>query len=130
MSQSTILPFAEWLAGRCAFLHDLEAEAERVLHETKDTGAYKELMRQKALFLQSLPEEAEACAFTLPAAVAEHAMRRLNGFSDNASRALSIGSVFYMYALLYPDDHIKGQPNDFDLLVSEIRSLAASEVTA
>ncbi len=53
--------------------------------------------------------------------IAELAMQRLERFAENASRALSIGSVFYMYALLYPDNHIKGEPNDLDLLAEAIQ---------
>ncbi len=48
-------------------------------------------------------------------------MQRLERFAQNASQALAIGSVFYMYALLYPDNHVKGEPNDLELLAEEIQ---------
>jgi hypothetical protein len=124
MPHNAVGSFAAWLEERCGFLHTLEAEAERALQECKDTDTYRALMRRKALLLQTLPAEAENMAASLPDDVAEFAMRRLEGFAGNASRALGIGSVFYMYALLYPDDHIKGEPNDLDLLAAEIRELA------
>ncbi len=118
--QHNIRSFANWLKERCEFLHNLEAEAERILQKDKDTDKYKSLMCQKAMFLQALPEEAEKTAALLPDDVAEFAMQRLERFAANASRALEIGSVFYMYALLYPDNHAKGEPNDLDLLAIEI----------
>ena len=127
MPATSIRAFAEWLTERCEFLHNLETEAERVLQEDKDTDKYKALMCQKAMFLQALPEEAEARANALPDEAAETAMQRLERFAGNASRALSIGSVFYMYALLYPDNHKKGEPNDLDLLAADMRDLAARE---
>lgn len=127
MPHNAVGSFAKWLTERCEFLHNLETEAERVLQENKDTDKYRALMCQKAMFLQALPEEAEARADSLPEDVADLAMQRLERFGANASRALSIGSVFYMYALLYPDDHVKGEPNDLDLLAMEIRDLAGRD---
>ena len=124
MSPNTILPFADWLAEQCEFLRNIETEAERVLHQKKYSGKYTVLMRQKALFLHGLHSNAQSLAATLPAVAADIAMPRLEQFSLNAARALKIGSIFYMYALLYPDDHIKGQPNNLELLADEIRTLA------
>lgn len=127
MPDMTIFSFADWLTERCEFLRNLEAEAERVLQEDKDTDKYKALMCQKAMFLAALPEEAESRASQLPGETAGAVMGRLGRFAHNASRALSIGSVFYMYALLYPDDHVKGEPNDLERLAAEIRNMAGAE---
>ena len=124
MPATSIGPFAEWLTERCEFLRNLEAEAERVLYEDKDTDKYRALMCQKAMFLQALPEEAEKHASSLPESVADTTLRRLEHFAGNASQALHIGSVFYMYALLYPDNHKKGDPNDLELLAADMRALA------
>lgn len=124
MPHNAVALFASWLTERCEFLHNLETEAERVLQEDKNTDKYRALMCQKAMFLQALPEEAESRAAPLPDEVAELAVQRLERFAANASRALGIGSVFYMYALLYPDNHVKGEPNDLDLLAMEIQDIA------
>ncbi len=125
MRKEDIAAFSLWLTERCEFLHNLEREAERVLQQEKDTEKYKALMCQKAMFLQALPEEAEDRADLLPDDTADMVMERLEYFSGNASRALRVGSVFFMYALLYPDDHKKGDPNDLDKLAAEVRTLAA-----
>ena len=124
MPDTAIHTFALWLSERCEFLHSLEAEAGRVLQEDKDTVKYKALMCQKAMFLQALPEEARPLASTLAPEAAESAMERLERFSQNASRALGLDSVFYMYALLYPENHQPGQPNDLDRLADEMLAMA------
>jgi len=124
MSTAAIHAFAAWLLERCEFLRNLEKEAERVLQGDKNTDKYRALMCQKAMFLQALPEEAEKYLEALPENVADTVGGRLDRFSANASRALELGSVFYMYALLYPDDHQKGQPNDLDKLAAEVAAMS------
>lgn len=124
MPDTAILSFALWLSERCEFLRNLEEEAARVLQQDKNTDKYKALMCQKAMFLQALPAEAGKLVTALPEAVANEAFERLEQFSANASRALGLDSVFYMSALLYPDNHKKGEPNNLDRLAAEIRALA------
>lgn len=124
MSDTAIHTFALWLSERCEFLHSLETEAGRVLQEDKDTAKYKALMCQKAMFLQALPEEARPLVSTLTPEVAQSVIERLERFSQNASRALGLDSVFYMYALLYPDNHQKGEPNDLDRLANEMLAMS------
>lgn len=124
MPHAAIREFALWLQERCEFLRNLEAEAERVLQIDKDTEKYRALMCQKAMFLQALPGEAEKHAAAAPADVARMAMERLEQFSVNASRALGLESVFYMSALLYPDSHIKGEPNNLERLAADIAAQA------
>jgi len=48
---------------------------------------------------------------------------RLEQFSMSAGAALRIGSVFFMTALLYPEDHKPGEPNDLETYISELRQL-------
>lgn len=124
MPDIAIQSFALWLSERCEFLHNLEEEAERVLLQDKNTDKYKTLMCQKAMFLQALPDEAEKLVTSLPDAKANEVLERLDRFSANASRALGLDSVFYMSALLYPENHRKGEPNDLDRLAAEMRALA------
>ena len=45
---------------------------------------------------------------------------RLDMFSQSARRSLDIGSVFYMSALLYPDDHKPGEPNTLETSLAEL----------
>lgn len=119
-----ILDCANWLAERCEFLRNLEKEAEHVLQQEKDADKYRALMRQKALFLQALPEEAEDRLEGLPESLADAVAFRLENFSQNADRALGLDSVFYMSALLYPDQHQQGQPNNLEVLAAEVMAAA------
>ena len=124
MPQAASEHFVNWLNGRCRFLRDLEEKAQQVLQKSSDTAQYKALMREKALFLQALPEEAETYLDDLPEAVADVAAERLDTFSRSASQSLRIDSVFFMYALLYPDDHKPGEPNNLERLAAEVAALA------
>lgn len=124
MPQTVIKQLADWLDERCLFLRNLEKEARRVLQEDGDTEKYKALMGQKAMFLQALPEEADKRLDAVPEAVGDMVAGRLEAFSASASQALRIDSVFYMYALLYPDDHKAGEPNNLELLAAEVAALA------
>lgn len=124
MPNAAIQDFALWLDERCLFLRNLEAEADHALHKNKNPDKYRTLMCQKALFLEALPEEAEERLANLPEEAADMAAKRLNRFSRRAAQALDIDSVFYMYALLYPDDHVKGQPNALELFAAEIAAMA------
>lgn len=120
---TAVRALAAWLSERREFLHTLERKAERAIREEKDTEKYRALMREKAVFLQGLAEEAEQYLDDLPEGDADAVAERLERFSANASRALALDSVFYMYALLYPDDHQKGQPNDLDKLAAEVAAM-------
>ena len=127
MLPNTIISFADWLDERCQLLRNLEAEAEHMLYQENDQKKYTAIMNQKACILQNIAQEASPLTAVLPEPVATIAMQHLERFSANAVRALTIGSVFYMYALLYSDNHVKGQPNDLDLLAAEIRAYAEYE---
>ena len=49
--------------------------------------------------------------------------QKLEQFSMSASTALRIGSVFFMTALLYPEDHKPGEPNDLDAYIEKLKGL-------
>ncbi|CAK7032128.1 MAG: hypothetical protein DELT_02835 [Desulfovibrio sp.] len=121
---NALAPFVHWLSERRDFLRNLEKEAVRVLQEDKNPDKYRSLMCQKAQFLEALPEEAEKHMAGIPEATAGMIEKRLGRFSHNASQALELDSVFYMYALLYPDDHKEGEPNDLDRFVAELAEKA------
>ncbi len=101
-------------------IRDLEAHALRALHEEGDNETYRADLTRKCLVLEALPEEAaEALA---PAQVsgapgaedADAFATGLESFAHRAGRALSLESVFYMSALLYPEDYQDGDPNDLE----------------
>ena len=113
-------PLALWLDERCAFLRHLEAEAKEALQQNSNTERYRQLMQQKALFLSALSDEATGLLQGLPAEHQQRVTQRLGAFQRNAENALGLNSVFYMSALLYPDDHKEGEPNDLELFAKEV----------
>jgi hypothetical protein len=46
----------------------------------------------------------------------------LRRFARSAGTALSLNSVFYMSALLYPEDYCEGEPNDLEAFLEELRA--------
>ena len=50
----------------------------------------------------------------------ERLHHRLRAFSASANNALRLGSLFYMSALLYPEDHKPGQPDDMQVFIASL----------
>ncbi|MDQ7834015.1 MAG: hypothetical protein RDU24_01405 [Humidesulfovibrio sp.] len=115
---------ADFLEQRAKAVHAIEAEAEAIIHGKGDQAGYVDKMREKATLLSELAEDAESLVQALPPALAKAASERLGRFSQSAATSLSVGSPFFMSALLYPDDHTPGQPNDLDRYVDEVRGWA------
>ena len=76
---------------------------------------------EKARLLASLEEEGETYLEGLPEPLQDQAGHRLHRFSASARNALRIGSIFYMSALLYPEDHKPGQPDDLQVFIRRLR---------
>lgn len=114
--------FVEWLNARCADITELEAEG-KVLCAAGDAEAFREVMRKKAALLAGMAKEGESYVDALPEKVREKVRLRLARFTASAENALALGSVFYMSALLFPENHQEGEPNDLELFREEIQSL-------
>ena len=95
----------------------LEAEARQKIERDKDQAAYERLMRAKAELLSELAVDADP----LLDGATEDEAAAIRAFSMNAGMALQVGSVFFMSALLYPDDHQPGQPNNLEILAAALR---------
>lgn len=110
---TSIKMFLEWLADQCRDVSELEREAQQYLAENK-AQAYRDVMHRKARLLAALPENAEERLAALPPDARQMATDRLQAFAASACTALDLDSVFYMSALLFPEDHRPGQPNDLE----------------
>ena len=108
-----------WLKARAAEVRSIENKALAAL-EDGNSQAYREAMRHKAQVLAALPVDAADCLAALPPDKRELVMKRLLRFAGGASNALSLDSVFYMSALLYPEDYREGQPNDLEAFIASI----------
>lgn len=98
----------------------LEKDAREILQKNYSEESYRAIMRQKATLLASLHKLAAPAIAELPQteqtkAIDEGLMR----FSQSASSALNLNSVFYMSALLFPEDHKEGTPNDLEQFIED-----------
>ncbi len=114
------LSLSALLEERCATLRDIESEARRAIQHDNDPDHYRELMRHKAEILAALENDVTPYFPALPADLAARAQKRIGRFSASAANALALNSTFYMSALLYPEGHQEGQPNDLEEFVVEL----------
>lgn len=123
-SENPYILLAQWLEKEAAEIRSIESEAHEALHDRNDDSAYRDLMRSKAMKLASLAEQSR----DIVGAAENHGLRpvmeRIDRFSQSAAQSLEVGSVFFMSALLYPEEHKEGEPNDLDDFIDELKSLA------
>ena|GEM_PF-661478 len=102
------------LKKRSLKINDLERRAGEALAKDYDLEIYHDLLRQKAEILAKLPAELHETIETLDRHTKKYVINGLGGFSHGAVKALSLDSVFYMSALLYPENHRDDENNDLD----------------
>lgn len=124
MSAAAAAKLADFLDEKARKVKTLETEAEAVIHGKGDQAGYEAKMREKAELLSRLSGEAAPLVAALGRGLADAAAERLDGFSQNAAMSLKVGSVFFMSALLYPDEHKPGEPNNLELFAAEVRGWA------
>ena len=111
-----------WLRNRHAEVMATEAQAPARL-DAGDTTGHNELMRRKAELLSSMAEDAKPLLEPLPGETRFNYALALESFSASARMSLRLNSVFYMSALLYPDDHKPGQPDNLTLCIDRMEKL-------
>ena len=121
MSKSAASVLADFLEQRARAVRAIETEAEDIIHGQGDQAGYVAKMRQKATLLAALAADPQALVSALEPVLTKAAAARLERFSQSADSSLGVGSPFYMSALLYPDEHRPGQPNDLERYVEEVR---------
>ncbi len=101
-------------------IRNVEREAAVALHDNHDEHAYRIAMAEKAECLVKMSEEASAALKGIPEAT--RVVSQLLRFGQNANQALDLDSVFYMSALLYPEDYVEGDKNDLERFADTMRS--------
>lgn len=104
----------EGVRRTAATIRRLEAEASRALHVDGDKTAHREKLTTKCLLLEALPEETAGALAGSDAAGVTAFAAGLEDFARRAGMALSLESIFFMGALLYPDAYQDGEPNDLE----------------
>lgn len=116
----TSISLYHWLEECCRAISQIEEDAKSSI-TAGDVTTYRKILRRKAEFLENLPARGASHTGTLPIAERAAVMQRLEGFAQSARTALSMDSVFYMSALLFPAHHKPGEPNDLEVFTSELR---------
>jgi hypothetical protein len=113
--------FYSWLE-ECA--HEVRRVEGQALHELEgqNTQGYRDGMRRKAELLAGLPKASLPLINELPEDAAQAIQEGVWRFARNAGNALSLDSVFYMSALLYPEDYREGEANDLERFLEELRA--------
>lgn len=112
----------EWLRAEHARIMDVEQSAIARLGQEDITG-YREGLRQKALLVADLAARAHReldRIAGLTEAQKNRIVLALEPFSASAENGLALNSPFYMSALLYPDDHKPGQPDNLWLCIERL----------
>ncbi len=124
MSVDPYKAVASWLDAEAVKVRDIEKLANSALYENKDEDSYRDLMRQKAMLLASLGDRLEPLIDPLSVEDSLLVKKRVKRFAMSASKALEIGSVFFMSALLYPDDYKDGEKNDLEDFAERVRNIS------
>lgn len=122
MPDHVLLNLIEFLEKTNADVLRLEAEGEEAL-QTGGQRDFQIKLEEKAKILSALGEKAWKYSEKIEGALGAEISTRLEQFSTSAGAALRIGSVFFMTALLYPEDHKPGEPNDLETYIEELRQL-------
>jgi len=94
----------------------LEAKAQDALLNRGDKAAHRANLVEKCELLADLPERVEP-HLQGDAPRAQKLREGVRDFARRAGMALDVESVFFMGALLYPDDYQDGEPNDLERFV-------------
>lgn len=113
--------FIDWLKVKHEEIMNSEKAALALLAKG-DKGGYRQKMQEKANILANLAAEARPYLSALPPEKAKAIDEALRKFSDSAATSLALDSVFYMSALLYPDDHKKGDPDNLMRFIHSLES--------
>lgn len=103
----------EIIRETAASIRALEKDGWDALHARGDKVAHRSAMLEKCELLADLPEHAEPYLKGDDGGT-ERMRRGLKDFARRANMALDLESIFFMSALLYPDDYRDGDPNDLE----------------
>lgn len=113
---------AIWLRKRHSDIKSRETDAFACLYDEKDEISYRQLMMERAELIATLDVETKELVEALPESIRDDIAATVRRFAEGARNALRIDSVFYMSALLYPDEHKEGEPDNMDILIRFLES--------
>lgn len=112
-SVSDIGKVLEMVRDTAVSIRELEKSALEDLHGQGDKDSHRFKMMEKCELLAEMSEHAEPY-LKGDDPVSERLRQGLKDFARRANMALDLESIFFMSALLYPDDYQDGDPNDLE----------------
>lgn len=109
------------LTDQAEQIQKLETLAETLVEDPQQLQRYRAILEEKARILSGIARLVTPIMRKIPPEEADPIKHTLNRFSQSATTAMRIGSPFYMSALLYPQDHQVGEPNDLELFIEQLR---------
>jgi hypothetical protein len=100
----------------------IEAEALEALFYRDEPEAYRQKLEEKTTLLMELPKRVEPFLDGMDKDARGEILSRVSAFARGASQAWELSSIFYMSALLYPEDHREGEKNDLENFIDRLRS--------
>jgi len=120
MPEDALEKLIDFLEEASARVKQLEAEGDAAIG-SEGQAAFQAKLERKAELLASLGTRAAPLTEAVGGDLGRDIDDRLGLFANSAATALRIGSVFFMTALLYPEDHQPGEPNDLEAFIAELR---------
>ncbi|MCE5333595.1 MAG: hypothetical protein LLG06_03300 [Desulfobacteraceae bacterium] len=111
-----------FLRGVAETVRRIEEQAREALYQKDDAEGYRQKMREKTFLLMSLADEVEPFFEGMPEDAKRAVESAADSFSRRAGQAMELDSLFYMSALLYPEDYREGGPNDLEKFIERFRS--------
>ena len=120
MPEEALKKLIDFLEEANSQVKQFEADGDAAMANGGQTAFQAEL-EKKAELLASLGTKAAPLTKAIDGDLGRNIDDRLERFASSAATALRIGSVFFMTALLYPEDHQPGEPNDLETFIAELR---------
>lgn len=100
----------------------VEAEARSALFERDDAHGHRTKLEEKTMILIDLHETVEPFLDGMSKQAREEIEKGVKDFAGRATQAWEISSIFYMSALLYPDEYKEGDKNDLEQFIAALRN--------
>lgn len=109
------------LQSAAAAIRRIEHEAREALFIRNDPETHRQKLQDKTRLLMELSDLVEPFWEGMTKDVRAEFETGLNSFAMRAEQAWELSSIFYMSALLYPEDYTEGDPNDLEMFIDRLR---------
>ena len=120
MANTHLHDLQNYLRNQAEKIREIEAQANVFLHTDNNQEKYNALMKEKAELLSALHDGAKEAAGEDILAAHPEIDARLAKFSQSAKSSIGVNSVFFMSALLYPEDYKDGDNNDLENFIESL----------